>query len=99
MTKFKFIPLIASFAFFSSCSEEEPIIEYVTITETVVETVVETQTVKVETGLYSDSTLEGKITDDLTLDSSKIWLLKGRVSVVAGVTLTIPAGTIIKAAS
>ena len=98
MTKFKFIPLIASFAFFSSCSEEEPIIEYVTITETVVETVVETQTVKVETGLYSDSTLEGSITEDLTLDPSKIWLLKGRVSVVAGVTLTIPAGTIIKAA-
>jgi hypothetical protein len=75
--------------------EEEPIIEYVTITETVVET----QTETVEVDPYADSTLEGNISSDTTLDASKIWLLKGRVSVEDGVTLTIPAGTIIKAAS
>ena len=48
---------------------------------------------------YADSTLEGNVTSDLTLDASKIWLLKGRVAVTEGATLTIPAGTIIKAAA
>ena len=97
MTKFKFIPFFAAIALFISCSEEEPVIEYVTVTETVVET--QTQTVEVEVDPFEDSTLEGNITSDTTLDASKIWLLKGRVAVVDGVTLTIPAGTIIKAAS
>jgi hypothetical protein len=69
------------------------VIEYVTITETVTET----ETVEVDP--YADSTLEGNITADKTLDASKIWFLKGRVSVESGATLTIPAGTIIKAAS
>ena len=53
----------------------------------------------VEVNSYTDSTIEGNITSDLTLDASKIWLLKGRVAVTEGVTLTIPAGTIIKAAA
>ncbi len=95
MTKIKFITLFAALAVFISCSEDEPVIEYVTVTETVVET--QTQTVEVDP--YADSTLEGNITSNTTLDASKIWLLKGRVSVEDGVTLTIPAGTIIKAAS
>jgi hypothetical protein len=95
MSKTKIITLIAALGVLISCSEEEPIIEYVTITETVVET----QTETVEVDPYADSTLEGNITSDTTLDASKIWLLKGRVSVEDGVTLTIPAGTIIKAAS
>jgi hypothetical protein len=95
MSKIKIITLIAALGVLISCSEEEPIIEYVTITETVVET----QTETVEVDPYADSTLEGNITSDTTLDASKIWLLKGRVSVEDGVTLTIPAGTIIKAAS
>jgi hypothetical protein len=68
-------------------------VEYVTVTEKVTET----ETVEVDP--YADSTLEGNITSDKTLDASKIWLLKGRVSVESGATLTIPAGTIIKAAS
>lgn len=40
--------------------------------------------------------LEGQITENKILDASQIWTLKGRVSVVDGVTLTVPAGTIIK---
>jgi len=40
--------------------------------------------------------LEGQITENKILDASQIWTLKGRVSVVDGITLTIPAGTIIK---
>ena len=76
-----------------ACSEEDPIIEYVTVTETV------TETNTVEVDPFADSTLEGNITEDKTLDASKIWLIKGRVSVTDGTTLTIPAGTIIKAAS
>ena len=76
-----------------ACSEEDPVIEYVTVTETVIET----NTVEVDP--YADSTLEGNITENKTLDASKIWLIKGRVSVIDGTTLTIPAGTIIKAAS
>lgn len=97
MLKIKFPIIILFMLLFINCSEEEPIIEYVTITETVVETVTETQTVEVDP--YADSTLEGNISADKTLDASKIWLLKGRVSVESGATLTIPAGTIIKAAS
>ena len=97
MLKIKFSISIFFMLLFINCSEEEPIIEYVTITETVVETVTETQTVEVDP--YADSTLEGNISADKTLDASKIWLLKGRVSVESGATLTIPAGTIIKAAS
>ena len=93
MTNFKFILLITILSLIISCSgDDDPVIEYVTITETVTET----ETVEVDP--YADSTLEGNITADKTLDASKIWLLKGRVSVESGVTLTIPAGTIIKAA-
>lgn len=101
MKNFKLITILFAFLVFLACSEDEPVIEYITITETVVETVVETETVEVEVEVdpFEDSTLEGNITSDKTLDASKIWLLKGRVSVVDGVTLTIPAGTIIKAAA
>ncbi len=96
MTNFKFIPLITVLSLIISCSgDDDPVIEYVTITETVTET----ETVEVEVDEYADSTLEGKIPSDKTLDASKVWLLKGRVSVESGSTLTIPAGTIIKAAS
>ena len=94
MTNFKFIPLITILSLIISCSgDDDPVIEYVTVTETVTET----ETVVVDP--YADSTLEGNITSDTTLDASKIWLLKGRVSVVSGSTLTIPPGTILKAAS
>ena len=76
-----------------ACSEEDPVIEYVIVTETVTETNTD------EVDPFADSTLEGNITENKTLDASKIWLIKGRVSVIEGTTLTIPAGTIIKAAS
>ena len=95
MKNFKITLLFIGFTFLVSCSEEDPIIEYVTVTEKVTET----ETVQVEVDPYKDSTLEGNITSDKTLDASKIWLLKGRVSVESGTTLTIPAGTIIKAVS
>ena len=76
-----------------ACSEEDPVIEYVIVTETVTETNTD------EVDPFADSTLEGNITENKTLDASKIWLIKGRVSIIDGTTLTIPAGTIIKAAS
>ena len=76
-----------------ACSKEDPVIEYVIVTETVTETNTD------EVDPFADSTLEGNITENKTLDASKIWLIKGRVSVIDGTTLTIPAGTIIKAAS
>lgn len=41
-------------------------------------------------------TLEGTISANKTLDASKVYLLKGFVYVMDGVTLTIPAGTIIR---
>jgi hypothetical protein len=93
MSKIKFIALIVTGVTIINCSEQEPIIEYVTITETVRETV------EVTADPFEGSILQGKITSDLTLDPNKIWLLKGRVAVEEGVTLTIPAGTIIKAAA
>ncbi|GEQ85144.1 hypothetical protein ULMS_06520 [Patiriisocius marinistellae] len=44
-----------------------------------------------------DATLTGQITNDMTLTSDEIWTLDGRVTVVDGATLTIEAGTIVKA--
>ena len=71
MTNFKFIPLITVLSLIISCSgDDDPVIEYVTITETVTET----ETVEVEVDEYADSTLEGNITSDKTLDASKVWL-------------------------
>ena len=87
--------LTITFALTSCKDDDDPVIEYVTVTETVEKEVTVTNTVEVDP--YADSTLEGNITSNTTLDASKVWLLKGRVSVVDGVTLTIPAGTVIKA--
>ena len=42
-------------------------------------------------------TLSGNVTADKTLTAGNVWTLKGRVSVTDGATLTIEAGTIIKA--
>jgi len=98
--KKNYLKLVVTSSLFSlvvACSEEDPVVEYVTVVETVTETVTQTETVVVDP--YVDSTLEGTISENKTLDASKIWLLKGRVAVENGVTLTIPAGTIIKAAS
>jgi hypothetical protein len=98
--KKNYLKLVVTSSFLSlvvACSEEDPVVEYVTVVETVTETVTQTETVVVDP--YADSTLEGTISENKTLDASKIWLLKGRVAVENGVTLTIPAGTIIKAAS
>ncbi len=44
-----------------------------------------------------DTTLKGVISADQTLTKDKIWELEGRVVVADGATLTIEAGTIIKA--
>lgn len=44
-----------------------------------------------------DTVLAGQITEDMTLTNDEIWTLDGRVTVVTGATLTIEAGTIIKA--
>ncbi|MGA0048844.1 MAG: hypothetical protein ACO3GY_06465 [Flavobacteriaceae bacterium] len=92
----KFIILISIFGFLS-CAEQDPIIEYVTVTETVTETVTVVETVTQTVDPFADSTLEGNITTNKTLDANKIWLIKGRVAVTDGATLTIPAGTILKA--
>jgi hypothetical protein len=45
----------------------------------------------------TDTILQGQITSDKTLTNDLIWEIEGRVTVTAGVTLTIEAGTIIKA--
>src|SRR5687768_5371031 len=42
------------------------------------------------------ATLSGSITTNTTLDASKVYLLSGFVYVESGVTLTIPAGIIIR---
>ncbi|MDA0792619.1 MAG: hypothetical protein O3B46_05885 [Bacteroidetes bacterium] len=91
----KLIILISIFGFLS-CEEEDPIIEYVTVTETVTETVTVVETVTQSVDPFADSTLEGNITTNKILDANKIWLIKGRVVVTDGATLTIPAGTILK---
>lgn len=83
------LSLIAIFA--ASCSDDdEPEVVYQTITET--ETVVETVTVEAE-----DFIIDEDITEDTTLNNDQIWTLSGRVFVKNGATLTIEAGTLIKA--
>jgi hypothetical protein len=47
--------------------------------------------------LQEDFLLKGTLSKDTSLDPYVIWTLEGRVIVPSGVTLTIPAGTIIKA--
>jgi hypothetical protein len=95
MKKAKYLSTLSLALFTLYSCTEDPIIEYVVVRET--ETVVER--IEVEVDPFVESTLEGSIFSDLTLDASKVWLLKGRVSVEPGTTLTIPAGTIIKAAA
>ena len=95
MKQFKLTSLSLLALIALSCSDDEPEVIYQTVTETetVVETVTETVTVEAPTYV-----LDADITEDTTLDASVIWTLDGRVFVKNGATLTIPAGTIIKAA-
>ena len=46
--------------------------------------------------IQEDYLLTGTLNSDITLDPTVIWSMQGRVIVPNGVTLTIPAGTIIK---
>ncbi len=77
------------------CSEEEPVIEYVTVTETVeVEvqaqpTIPDVQTVGTGGVTY--------IEENQTWTNDRIWLMDGKIVVRNGATLTIEAGTIVKA--
>lgn len=48
-------------------------------------------------GMTVNTVLSGQITSDMTLTSDEVWTLDGRVTVTNGATLTIEAGTIIKA--
>ena len=41
--------------------------------------------------------LSGVYTSDISLDANHIWTIRGRVYVSSGATMTIPAGTILKA--
>ena len=77
------------------CSEEEPVIEYVTVTETVeVEvqaqpTIPDVQTVGTGGVTY--------IEENQTWTNDRIWLMDGKIVVRNGATLTVEAGTIVKA--
>lgn len=51
----------------------------------------------VTVNVNGDFVLAGTYTSDKTLTADKIWKLSGRVFIADGATLTIPAGTIIKA--
>ncbi len=82
--------VIGAFAltFFStSCGDDEE-------TKTIIDTITKTDTIK---EYDYDVELEGNISADMSFDASKSYLLKGFVFVDDGVTLTIPAGTVIEA--
>ena len=77
------------------CSEEEPVIEYVTVTETVE---VEVQAQATIPDVQSVGT--GGVTyidENQTWTNDRIWLMDGKIVVRNGATLTIEAGTIVKA--
>ena len=95
--KNKFYSLLAySVVFLVSCEKDpEVIYETITVTETVTETVeVQPATPETETvgggGIYF-------IDDPQTWTNDRIWIMNGKVVVRDGGTLTIEAGTIIKA--
>ena len=99
MSNTKLLSFLFAVTFFVACSEDDPVIEYVTVTETVVETVTveveaqpevpEVQTVGTGGVLY--------IEEDTTWTNDRIWLMDGKIVVRGGATLTIEAGTIVKA--
>jgi len=101
MKQFKliFLSFLAAVAF--SCSDDDP--EVITVTETVTETVVETETVTVEVEVTPDTNTIGsdggitKITEDQTWSNNQIHIIRGKVVIMDGTTLTIDAGTIVKA--
>lgn len=84
-----------------ACSDDFPEVEYITVTE--IETVVETETVTVEVEVTTDTNTIGseggitKITENQTWSNDKIHIINGKVVIMDGTTLTIDAGTIIKA--
>ena len=77
------------------CSEDEPVIEYVTVTETIE---VEVQAQATIPDVQSVGT--GGVTyidENQTWTNDRIWLMDGKIVVRNGATLTIEAGTIVKA--
>ena len=97
MTKAKFIAFIIGFTFLAACTEEEPIIEYVTVTETVVKTVtVEAQPTVPEIQEVGTGGVT-YIEEEQTWTNDRMWLMDGKIVVRNGGNLTIEAGTIVKA--
>jgi hypothetical protein len=92
--------IIASGVFLISCEKDpEVIYETITVTETVTETI--TETVEVQPPTPETETVGGGgiyfIDDSQTWTNDRIWIMNGKVVVRDGGTLTIEAGTIIKA--
>ena len=79
------------------CSEEEPVIEYVTVTETVeVEVQVQAQPTIPDVQTVGTGGVT-YIEENQTWTNDRIWLMDGKIVVRNGATLTIEAGTIVKA--
>ena len=79
------------------CSEEEPVIEYVTVTETVeVEVQVQAQPTIPDVQTVGTGGVT-YIEENQTWTKDRIWLMDGKIVVRNGATLTIEAGTIVKA--
>ncbi len=101
MKKLQFIALFSAVAFFAACTEEDPIIEYITVTETVVEKV--TETVEVEVEATPETLTVGtdggitKLTGENEWTNEQTIIIRGKVVVTDGATLTVGPGTIIKA--
>lgn len=101
MKKLYFITLFTALVTLVSCAEEDPVIEYVTVTETVVETV--TETVEVEVEATPETLTVGtdggitKLTGDNEWTNEQTIIIRGKVVVTDGATLTVGPGTIIKA--
>ena len=83
--------------FFLSCSDDDPVIEYVAVPE-------KSQTPETPTTPTSDLTNTigsnggiTKITENQTWSNDQIHIILGKVVIMDGVTLTVDAGTIIKA--
>ena len=94
MSNTKLLSFLFAVTLFVACSEDDPVIEYVTVTETVVETV--TVEVEAQPEVPEVQTVgTGGVTyieEDTTWTNDRIWLMDGKIVVRGGATLTVEAG-------
>lgn len=99
MSNTKLLSFLFAVTLFVACSEDDPVVEYVTVEVEV--PVVEVVEVEAQPTVPEVQTVgTGGVTyieEDTTWTNDRIWLMDGKIVVRGGATLTVEAGTIVKA--